>query len=313
VLAARVNRFGEPPVTEDVPAPAPAEGESLIRIEAAVVGHLDLGIAGGRFPLLPSPPYTPGTGGAGRVLESDEFEPGILVEVRGGGLGLVRDGTWAELAAVPNDALHRHPETSDPVVAATFYGSFMTAHVALFEVGELRAGERVAVTGAAGAVGSLAVGLALRAGAEVVGIVSRDDRRSAVPAGADVVVGSGAALGALEPVDLLVDTIGGDSLLHLVERVRPGGRASLVGYTTGEVVPVDLPRLLFFDVRLLPVNVMTWEARAGDALARAAAEEAARGTYAPVVRTFPLERAQEAVQTLEGGRADGRVVLVPDR
>src|SRR5439155_3368517 len=109
--------------------------------------------------------------------------------------------------------------------------------------------------------------------------------RTGLPAGAEVVVGSGAALAAIEPVvDLLVDMIDGDSLLHLVERVRPGGRASLVGYTTGEGVPFDLPRLFVLDVRLLPVNFMSWEARAGAALARAAEEEPARGTFAPVIR-----------------------------
>jgi NADPH:quinone reductase-like Zn-dependent oxidoreductase len=164
-----------------------------------------------------------------------------------------------------------------------------------------------------GKVGSMALSRSEQASLHRALLVGDPTDGGAVPAGAEVVVGSGAALAALEPVvDLLVDTIGGDSLLHLVERVRQGGRASLVGYTTGEGVPFDLPRLLFFDVRLLPLNFMSWEARAGAALTRAAEEEAARGTFAPVIRTFQLERVQEAVLTLEGGRADGRVVLLPN-
>jgi hypothetical protein len=56
---------------------------------------------------------------------------------------------------------------------------------------------------------------------------------------------------------------------------------------------------------------MSWEERIGDTLARAAEQEAARGTFAPVITTFPLECVQEAVRLLDGGRADSRVLLVP--
>ena len=114
MLAARIHGFGRPVELEHRPEPTVAEGESLVAVEAAVVGHLDLGVAGGRFPLLPTPPYTPGTGGAGRVLDSDSLEPGTLVEIRGGGVGLLRDGTWAERIAVPDDALHRPSRDGRP-------------------------------------------------------------------------------------------------------------------------------------------------------------------------------------------------------
>jgi NADPH:quinone reductase len=314
MLAARVNAFGQPFELEELPDPSRSTGETLIRVEAAVVGHLDLGVAGGRFPLLPSPPYTPGSAGSGRVLDSDVFAQGTLVEIRGGGLGLIRDGTWATQVVVPDDGLRAHPPDADPFLIATFASSYTTAHVAVLEVGRLEVGERVVVTGASGAVGRLAVELAVEHGAgEVIGMVGAEQRRDAVPADAVATVGLEETIEALQtPADLLIDTIGGPVLPRLIEHVRPGGRASLVGYTKGEQVTFDLPRLLFFDVRLLPVNVMSWSQTDGEALEQAAHDALGRMSSDYPVISFPLARVREAADTLAGGTARGRVVLVPN-
>jgi hypothetical protein len=76
-------------------------------------------------------------------------------------------------------------------------------------------------------------------------------------------------------------------------------------------VTFDLRRLLFFDVRLLPVNVMSWSETEGEALEQAAHDAVGRmGSHYPVI-SFPLERVREAADALAGGRARGRVVLVP--
>ena len=313
MLAARVNGFGQPFELEELPDPTRQAGETTIQVEAAVVGHLDLGVAGGRFPLLPTPPYTPGAAGAGRVLESDVFAAGTLVEIRGGGLGLIRDGTWATQAVVPDDALRAHPPDADPLLIATFTSSYTTALVAVLKVGRLQVGERVVVTGASGAVGRLAVELALTHGAgEVIGMVGSEQNRESVPAGATVTVGLNETIEALRtPADLLVDTIGGPVLPRLIEHIRPGGRASLVGYTKGEEVTFNLPRLLFFDVRLLPVNVMSWSQTEGEALEQAALDAMGKMSAQSVI-AFPLEQVREAAEALAGGTARGRVVLLPN-
>jgi NADPH2:quinone reductase len=183
--------------------------------------------------------------------------------------------------------------------------------VALHDVGELRAGERVAVRGAAGAVGSLAVQLALRAGAgEVLGIVSRPDR--SVPAGARAVVAGPDAADEVggEGVDLLVDTVGGPGLEGLIQAVAPGGRIVLVGYTAGTRTELDLSRLMQRDVRLLPLNMIRREhaarAAAGELLA-----QLARGDLTLEVTTFPLTEVGRAVAALAGGDASGRIALIP--
>ena len=108
--AVRVHDWGVAPVVEDVPVPVRAEGTTLVRVEAAAVGHLDRTVAGGNFGMKPALPYVGGVEGCGRVVASDELPEGTRVMLRGGGLGLVRDGTWAELVTAPTANLLVLPE-----------------------------------------------------------------------------------------------------------------------------------------------------------------------------------------------------------
>jgi NADPH2:quinone reductase len=310
VLAARIHDWGGKPLLEEVPEPVPAPGETLVEVTAAAIGHIDLTVAAGRFAYRPSLPHVPGVEGAARVLDSPSLPSGAPVRIRGGGVGLERDGTWAERAAVATKALHPVPEGLDESLVATFFGPAVTARVAVDEIGRLEPGERVAVTGASGAVGSLAVQLARRAGAgSVVALVSRPEKAPLVPPGAEVVAGDLPE----EPVDLLIDTCGGPRLATLLTRaVRPGGRAVLVGYTAGTQLSLDLPALLAADVTLHPVNLI----RRGPRLAGTAAELLdllVRGDLTLRVTTFPLSRVAEAVELVRSGAAAGRVALVPER
>lgn len=285
-----------------------------MELRAAAVGHIDLTVAGGEFAHRPALPHTPGVEGAGVVVRSTSLSAGTPVRVRGGGIGLVRDGTWAELVAVPDMALHVLPEDVDPPLAATFFSPCATAHVALHEVGRVRAGERVAVTGASGAVGSIAVQLALRAGASAVAIIGRPEKRDAVPGGVDTVVaderGAVDAVRGGEGVDLLVDTVGGDRLGAFLGAVRPGGRAALIGYTAGTRLELDLPAFLAADVRLLPVNLMRWQDRL-DHVGRGLLDDLRSGALSLSVTTYALDGVARALETLRSGRAIGRIALVP--
>ncbi len=305
--AARVHALGgEPALEEDAPEPRTAPGETLVAVEAAAVGHLDLTIAAGAFPVHPPLPYVPGTDAAGRVLESPTFPVGARVFVRGGGVGFERSGCWAERAAVPTAAVHPLPDEIDPVTGATFFVPCSTAHVALTVVGRLEAGERVAVRGAAGAVGSAAVQLARARGARAVMEVVRTvgDASAGASALAD---GEPATIGALAAdggVDLLVDTVGGDGLGALVDVMRPGGRIVLVGYLGGHDAAFDLTRLIGRDVRLLPANQIVHQQAMFDE-APALLERIARGELRVPARAFPLDRlsdAFEAVRSAGGGR-----------
>jgi NADPH:quinone reductase-like Zn-dependent oxidoreductase len=305
---ALIEDLGSAPILGERDSPLRTEKETLIRVTGAAVGHLDETVASGRFGTSPPLPYVPCGDGAGVVVESETWPAGTPVWVRGGGLGLVRDGLAADLAVVPDDAVHPCPEGADPLLAACFFSPATSAAVAVHDLGRLTTGSRVLVTGAAGAVGSLAVQLAAGAGAHVVGSVGRPERVTDVdPAAADVVVGTSPIV---EPVDVLIDTIGGRGLEDRLGLVAPGGRAVLVGYTAGNEVRLDLPTFVRRDVALLPLNMIR-RAPAAFAMADDLLVRLSRGELRLEVTSYPLSEVARAWTDLCAGQARGRVVLVP--
>ncbi|MBS1888695.1 MAG: zinc-binding alcohol dehydrogenase family protein [Actinobacteria bacterium] len=314
MLAARIHEWGQEPVLEEVPEPELRPGHSVVEVTAAAVAHLDLTVAGGEFPLRPPLPYIPGAEGAGRIIASERFPANASVRIRGAGVGVERDGLWAERALVPDEALQVVDEQLPAPLVASYFANCATPYAALHDVGRLQAGERVLVTGAGGAVGRVAVQLASAAGAEVLGIEADAERAAAIPAGAVRLVGSDpedllAELRALGPADLLVDLVGGALLPRLLTgALRPGARAVLVGYVAGTRLEIELPALIDADVRLLPMNLM----HRGDGLEAAARELLALiagGELTLSLDELPLRELPLALARLRDG--GGRFVVVP--
>lgn len=322
MLAARIHAWGEPPVVDEVPRPVPARGETLVRVEAAAVAHLDVTVAGGSFGIQPELPYIGGVEGCGVVVESDTLDPGVRVVLRGGGLGLVRAGTWAEYVTAKSSTLTPVAEGLGPGLGATFWVPSTTAHTALNAVGRLgrwldgldAEAEHVVVAGAAGAVGSMAVQLARRAGATVTALVMGEDQAAGLPVGVAHIVTSDeeamAAYAADRPATLLVDTVGGAELPGRLKMVRKGGRAALIGYVAGTDVTLELSNWLLDDVAMLPVNMIRRD-REGRALAPQLAELLVSGELSLQVQEFGLDEAGTAVQLLQSGGLRGRGVLLP--
>lgn len=320
--AVRVHDWGAAPVVEDVPMPELADGESLVRIEAAAVGHLDRTVASGTFRLKPSLPYIGGVEGCGRVVRSDELAEGTRVMLRGAGLGLVRNGTWAQYVAAPTASLSVLPEGMPPSLGATYFVPLTTAATALRSVGRLgawgdvssAADEVVIVAGAAGAVGSMVVQLALREGARVLGLVLDQQQAQRLPSGVEPLIASDeealAALGKERPATLLIDTLGGPHLHERIGWVRPAGRAVLIGYVAGETATLHLPNWLLLDVPLLPVNMIRRDAEAR-ALAAELAPLLVSGDLVLEVEEFEFADAPRVLELLGAGRLRGRAVLVP--
>ena len=310
--AARVHAWGRPPVLDDIPEPVRGDGEVLVEVRAGAVAHLDVTVSGGEFGMRPDLPYVGGVEGSGVVLAADPgsgLAPGVPVMLRGGGLGLLRDGTWTERVSVPAKAVTRLEHELPFDVAATFFVPATTAYVALHDVGRVTAGEEVIVVGAAGAVGSMVAQQALAAGATVIGVVGRKEQLSGVPDGVRAVwLEQTEELAKERSAALLVDTLGGAGLVERSRWVRPGGRAVVIGYVTGTEVRIDLPSWLLDDVALLPVNMIRQERRArevaGDLVRRLAAGE----LRVPVQR-FDLADAALALDALRAGQIRGRAVL----
>ena len=290
--AIRIHGFDAVPVLEDLPGPVPRPGRTTVRMQAATVGHIDRTVWRGSFLRHPPLPYTPGVEAAGIVIASGRFAAGARVWLRGSGLGTLFDGTWCEQIDAPDEALGLLPDALPMAVGAAFFSPTTSAWVALHEVAKLQAGEQVLVTGASGAVGSLAVQLARELGCTVRAV----DPDAAAPPPASA--------------DLLIDTVGGAVLSAALPAVRPGGRAVLIGYTAGPTLQLDIAHFLQRDVALLPLNMFRREA-AGRAAAPELLARLADGRLHLEVRSFALADAAVALEWIAQRGHRGRAVLVP--
>jgi NADPH:quinone reductase len=318
-----MRQYGDPNVLqlETVSLPSLGLDEIRIRTIAAAINHSDLEIRAGNWPILKSNPfpYTPGLEVVGDVVEVGksvaEFRVGERVITMMQGLGGVRPqrpGGYAEYVVVCASAVAAVPDDVDPLdIAALGLGS-VTAFEALRKIGDLTS-RRVAVTGAAGGVGSAAVAIAKAQGADVIGIISRSEQAEYVRSlGASTIISSqdvaSEALGS-ESIDGVLDTVAGKAFGSYVAALRPGGVLSLVGAVGGSDVSFDAYRLL--EITLTGYASDTLD---GSALRRAMhsiSKWLGRGTIrAPVHTLFTLEEAAAAHAKLEQHSVQGRVLLV---
>lgn len=170
-------------------------------------------------------PWTPGLDFSGVVDQVGEgvtgFQVGdaVYASLSGG-------GAYAEaITATATFFSHKPPQLSH-VEAASPAGVVQTAWQALFDQGQLEAGQRVLVHGASGGVGTLAVQLAHWKGATILATASQANADFVGGLGADQVLDSRdlTALATIEPVDLVIDAVGGESQRALYPLIKPGGK-----------------------------------------------------------------------------------------
>ena len=234
--AAYIEGFGDPSVIRygELPDPDPGPGQVLVRVEAVAVNSVDTYLRSGRWRTEASFPLAVGRDLVGTVERLGAgvtgLHPGERVWTNSAGYG-GRAGATAELVPVDRERLYRLPDGADPVrfVAALHPGA--TAHGALLGRAGLRAGERVAVVGANGAVGMCLVQAAASAGAEVVAVVRRPEAAARLhELGATRVVVAEAADAAAEvgTADVVADTTRQIDVATLPERLNPRGRILLL-------------------------------------------------------------------------------------
>src|SRR5438270_3550267 len=152
-------------------------------------------------------------------------------------VGLVGSGAWAERVAMATHMLAELPDDVSFEDAATLPVAGLTARKAV-EMCVID-GKRVAVTGAAGGVGRFAVQLAAQNGAEVTAVVGRPERAEGLAelGAAEVVVGTLPAEG--EPFELILESVGGDSLAAALTRVAPEGIVVSYGNSSRQPTTFD--------------------------------------------------------------------------
>jgi NADPH:quinone reductase-like Zn-dependent oxidoreductase len=207
-------------VCEQVDTPHPGPGEALVRVHAAAITRDELDWPVDRLPATPSYELSGVVAGLG---------PGADVTLGDAVYALTgfdRDGAAADYASVPAVFLAPKPRTLDHVEAAALPLAGLSAWQGLFDHGKLAAGQRVLVHGATGGVGHLAVQIAHHRGAHVIATASTANLQRARELGADEVIDHSAARfeDAVDPVDLVFDTAGGERLERSAAVVKPGGR-----------------------------------------------------------------------------------------
>ena len=301
--ALRIHEFGNPSlaVLEDLAPAEPGEGQVSLRIEAASVNPLDLKMLAGHmrqvFPV--SLPYTLGTDLAGVVLQAGpgvaRFQPGDRVVGR---LEPTAGGAFAQAAVVPEQALSLMPADMSFEQAAALPTAAGTAWLALFGAGKLQAGQRVLVHAAAGGVGSFAVQFARQAGAHVIATASARNLGLAGELGAHEVIDYQRQdfAGLLRGVDLVLDTVGGDTLERSWQVLAP--RGAVVSTVDFAVKPrgSQAGAFVFFQ---------------HDAEALSGILESFKAKQLQIVldTIHPLDDARAALEQVAGGHARGKVIV----
>ena len=222
---------------EDAPAPRPGPGEVLVRVRAAAVTPTELLWVptwatrdGGPRPL----PVIPGHEFSGEVAALGEGVTAVGVGEPVYGMNdWFGDGAQAEFCLARPADVARKPASVDHAHAAVTPISALTAWQGLFERARLAAGQHVLIHGAAGGVGGFAVQLARWRGARVTATAAAGNLDFVRGLGADMVIDYRAERFELRVrgVDVVFDTVGGDTLRRSWEVLRPGGRLVTIAAT----------------------------------------------------------------------------------
>ncbi|WP_031469125.1 alcohol dehydrogenase catalytic domain-containing protein [Sciscionella sediminilitoris] len=303
------------------PDPVPGPGEVVLRIRAAGLNAADLQQARGDYPAPPGwPADVPGLEVAG-VVEA------IGGAVSGAGVGdpvmaLVGGGGHAERIAVPAELLLPVPPGLSWAEAAGFPEAFSIAWESLVELAEVRPGDRVLITGAAGGAGTAMVQVAAQSGAHTVASVRRAElherMRALAPEGTRLDVVTPDEEAEHGPYDVIVELVGGPDCLNRVELLRRRGRIVIVGVQAGATVPLRMFDLMLTRGRLIgttirgrtPAEKAVLAATVRDSVVPLLAGERFR---VPVDTSFSLDHCADAYARLGGPGKFGKVVLLADQ
>ena len=304
----------------DIPDPVAGSGEVVVRVRAAALNFFDTLIIAGKYQTKPAFPFSPAAEFAGEVESMGDgvttLRPGDRVAAN------IGFGAAREKVAIAADQLARVPDGLDLERAAGLIVTYGTTLYALRERAQLRAGETLAVLGAAGGVGIAAVEIGKLLGARVIACASSADKLAfAQRHGADVAVNYAdedlkdalrRVTGGQGP-DVIYDPVGGRATESALRAIAWGGRFLVVGFAAGDIpkLPLNLVLLKGCDVRGVFWGAWTQRDRAGDrANTEQILEWCAQGKLrAHVHQTFPLDRIAQALHTLADRKAMGKVVL----
>lgn len=327
--AALLTALKQPVALTTVADPVALPGYAVVRLKAAALNHRDLWIQQGLYPGI-SLPIILGSDGAGvvtsvgdadsiawngrEVIINPALEWGDNPRAQGPKfriLGLPDAGTFAEQITVPIANLAEKPAHLTWEEAAALPLAGLTAWRALFTRAQLRAGERVLITGIGGGAALFAFQFAVAAKAEVwVTSSSAEKIARARELGAAGGVNYRDADWAEQlaqkagPFSVIIDSAGGDGFPKLLDLSAPGGRIAFFGATAGNPKLFDMRKSFFRQINLLGTTMGSPADFAGMTANVAAAR------IRPIVDTvFPLAETDAALRRMEAGAQFGKLVV----
>lgn len=318
MLAVQVSQFGGPEVLvpTELPDPVAGPGQVVVAVSVADVLFLETQIRSGRwrdfFPV--ALPYVPGGAVAGPVLSVGE---GVHPDWIGRTVATRTSAGYAERALASAATLIPVPDGLGVRETAALLHDGPTA-IAIAEGADVRAGEWVLVTGAAGGLGSLLVQSSRAAGGRVIGAVG-DMRKATLlrELGADAVVDYTApdwteqVRAATGGVQVVFDGAGGDIGVAAFAVTAPGGRFSAHGAPAGGFAPIDRADAARRGIRVRGIEQVQFSPEQAKPLTERALAAAADGRIRPVIgQTFALAKAADAHAAIETRHVVGKTLLL---
>jgi len=305
--AVTINQYGDQSVLNyaDVERREPKSDEVLVQTRAAAVNPVDWKIRDGLGEMFGLKlPIVLGCEIAGTIekVGNDvrDFKEGAAVY---GYVSLERNGGYAEYTIAKTDEIALKPESLDFENAAAIAVGALTSWQAIFDTANLQSGQRILITGASGGVGSMAVQLAKAKGAFVIATASGKNEDFVRSLGADEFVDYTREKfeAVVKEVDVVYDTVGGDTLERSFQTLKRGG------FLVTTVAPPSEEKAEKFDVRIAMVGVEPSAKQLGEINQLIAAGK----LKTHVATVLPLAEVRKAHQLSESGRTRGKIILRP--
>jgi NADPH2:quinone reductase len=305
---------------DEIAEPAAGAGEAVVAVKAAALNFFDTLITRGKYQAKPELPFSPSAEIAGVVEATGPGTAGVKAGDRV--MAYLGWGGAREKVVAPASALVAIPDGVSDGIAAGLSVTYGTAIHGLKDRGRLKAGETVAVLGAAGGAGLAAVEIAKLMGARVIAVASTQEKLQVCRQhGADELLNYAKSdlkealreLTGGKGVDVVYDCVGGEDSEFALRSLAWEGRFLVVGFASGEIPKIALNLLLLKGADAIGVfwgESVKRDPEGHRRNMREVLDWVAAGKLRPHVHgTFPLAQIRDAMGVLERREAVGKVVL----
>lgn len=295
-------------------------GDVVIRAEYSSVNYKDALAATGSGKILKRFPLIGGIDVAGRVESSadDRFHAGDAVLVTGYDLGVAHDGGYAEYVRVPGDWIVPLPDGLTPFEAMTYGTAGFTAGLAVVRMEQIGIRPEqgpIAVTGATGGVGSVAIGCLARLGFEVTAITGKESEGDYLQGlGATTVVGRSSLQMGTRPLEKAqwagaVDAVGGDMLAWLTRTTNYWGAIASCGLAGGFELHTTVMPFILRGVNILGIDSVMCPMEVRREVWRRLATDLKPQALSTIAQEISFDSLPDVFATLLNGGARGRYVV----